>query len=117
MDPDAVKQAMINLIVNAIKYSPQPGDRRLAIALSKHNGWIRWSLSDHGLGIPAEVLPHIFKPFYRNPALGVKVKGVGLGLPLVKHIMEAHDGTVGVTSVEGRGSTFWLEFPQRGKQP
>jgi len=113
-DPDAAKQAMINLLVNAIKYSPQPRNRRLMISLSKRNGWIRWSLRDCGLGIPAEILPHIFDPFYRDPAVRERIKGVGLGLPLVRHIMESHGGTVRVASIEGKGSTFSLEFPQEG---
>jgi signal transduction histidine kinase len=115
VDPDATKQAMINLLVNAIKYSPQPRNRKLTIALSKRNGWIQWSIRDHGLGIPAEVIPHIFEPFYRDPSIREKVGGVGLGLPLVKHIMEAHGGIVRCSSNEGKGSAFWLEFPSRGR--
>jgi signal transduction histidine kinase len=117
VDADATKQAMINLLVNAIKYSPQPRNRRLTIALSKRNGWIHWSIRDRGLGIPAEVIPHIFEPFYRDPSIRGRVKGVGLGLPLVKHIMEAHGGIVRLSSTEGKGSTFWLEFPLRGRKP
>jgi len=116
-DRDAVKQAMINLLVNAVKYSPLERQRRIVISLSRQEGWICWTLRDHGLGISAEVLPHIFDPFYRDPTVRSMIKGVGLGLPLVKHIMEAHGGDVRAESVVGDGSTFTLEFPQRGRKP
>ncbi len=109
-DPDAVSQALINLISNAIKYS---GERRfLRVSLLREDGWALCKVTDHGRGISPEALPHLFERFYRDPDHRDLVQGVGLGLPLVKHIMNVHGGTVRVESKPGKGSTFTLAFPQ-----
>ena len=111
VDRDAVMEAIINLISNSIKYSAEK--KYLKIALSRPNGRVQCAVEDHGLGIQPDVLPHIFEKFYRNPAQSATVEGVGLGLPLVKHIMNAHHGEVHVKSTPGRGSIFSLFFPLR----
>lgn len=108
-DADAVAQAMINLISNAIKYSSHT--RKLRVSLSHDVDSILCSVQDRGVGISAEAVPHLFEKFYRDPHQSRYVQGVGLGLPLVKHIMDAHGGRVDVKSELGKGSTFALSFP------
>jgi len=108
-DSDAVVQAVVNLVANAIKYS---GSRkRVTVKLGRRNGAVICSISDRGRGIPSAAVPHLFERFYRVPEVRRDVEGVGLGLPLVHHIMSAHRGTVEVESVVGKGSTFTLVFP------
>jgi two-component system phosphate regulon sensor histidine kinase PhoR len=108
-DPDAVIQAAVNLIANSIKYSP---DRKhIAIRLSRRERSVICTVRDRGRGIGPEILPHLFERFYRAPEIRREVQGVGLGLPLVRHIMEAHRGSVEVESVVGKGSAFTLVFP------
>jgi signal transduction histidine kinase len=108
-DGDAVAQAIINLISNAIKYS---ADRKtLGVSVRKSGDHALCVVRDRGVGIGPEALPHIFEKFYRGADRQPGTRGVGLGLPLVRHIMEAHGGTVAVESVSGRGSTFTLAFP------
>jgi signal transduction histidine kinase len=108
-DRDAVTEAVINLIANSIKYS---ADRKfLKVSLSRQGEEVRCAVHDRGIGISAEALSHIFEKYYRDPAGERKASGVGLGLPLVKHILEAHHGRVTVESRDGRGSTFTLIFP------
>lgn len=111
-DADAVAQAIINLIANSIKYSG--AKRELRVAVTRRRGWVMVRVADKGLGVSEKALPHLFERFYRDPSVTDRVQGVGLGLPLVKHIMEAHGGTVEVTSIPGRGSVFSLLFPEKG---
>ncbi|HUI65989.1 MAG TPA: ATP-binding protein, partial [Bacteroidota bacterium] len=112
-DGDAVVQAVVNLVSNAIKYAGQ--HKRLTVVLERRDGSARCCVRDRGRGIPPEVIPHLFERFYRAPNVRRDVQGVGLGLPLVKHIMEAHSGRVEVTSDVGEGSTFTLIFPLLGE--
>jgi signal transduction histidine kinase len=108
-DSDAVAQAMINLIANAIKYS---GDiRYIKVTIARRHDWLVCRVEDRGFGIPPSALPHLFEKFYRDASVKERVQGVGLGLPLVKHIMDAHGGKVEVDSALGRGSVFRLLFP------
>jgi signal transduction histidine kinase len=108
-DPDAVLQAIINLMANAVKYS---GDRKyMKVTVTKGTEWITCSVEDRGVGIAPESQKQIFDPFYREAGSGRKIEGVGLGLPLVKRIMDAHNGRVEVRSQAGKGSTFVLMFP------
>ena len=108
-DPDAIVQALVNLIANAIKYSF--AKKRLTVTLARREGAVTCSVRDLGRGIPREAVPHLFEKFYRAPEIRTAVHGVGLGLPLVKHIMGAHRGTVEVDTAVGKGSTFTLVFP------
>jgi two-component system, OmpR family, phosphate regulon sensor histidine kinase PhoR len=81
-------------------------------ATSPQNGEVQVSVEDKGLGIPAEDLPHIFEPFYRVQAVrDGQIRGVGLGLHLVKRMMEGMGGRVSVMSEVGRGTRFVLHFP------
>jgi signal transduction histidine kinase len=110
MDSDAIAQAFVNLLDNAVKYS---GDsRRLAVKLDQKDGFARISVQDFGIGIPRAEQPKIFDKFYRvSTGLVHDVKGSGLGLSLVKHIVEAHQGQVKVISEPGQGSTFTISLP------
>ncbi|HMK38449.1 MAG TPA: ATP-binding protein, partial [Bacteroidota bacterium] len=115
-DPDAVVQAVVNLVANAIKYSGAV--KRVTVKLGRRDGAVVCSITDRGRGIPPEALPHLFERFYRVPEVRREVEGVGLGLPLVHHIMGAHRGTVEVKSAVGKGTTFTLVFPAaRGPDP
>jgi signal transduction histidine kinase len=110
-----VAQAIINLVANAIKYSTQK--KFLRVEVAKKNGWALCRVTDHGSGISGEALPHLFEKFYREPTHSGAVQGVGLGLPLVKHIMDAHNGRVEVRSTLSKGSVFTLLFPcQQSKE-
>ena len=112
-DPDAVRQALLNLVDNAIKYSS--GRRHIAVRLAATTaGGAEISVRDRGIGISPEDRERIFDAFYRAPeAVQCDPQGVGLGLRIVKHIMDAHGGEVGLVSTPGRGTTFTLKFPGR----
>lgn len=109
-DAGALKQALINLIDNAIKYSK---DRKeINIILKEEKAEIQIQVRDFGLGIPAEEMEKIFESFYRIPgASKLNPEGVGLGLNIVKHIMEGHGGRTEVESQVGSGTTFSLILP------
>ena len=111
-DEDMIYQAVLNLISNAIKYTPEGGRVNVGVSVDERRGMAVCEVSDTGLGIPAEDLPHIFDKFYRVKSSRKMAKGTGLGLTLVKHIVEmVHDGKLGVTSEAGQGSTFSFELP------
>jgi signal transduction histidine kinase len=108
IDPAAVSQAVLNLLDNAAKYSGS--SRQIAVRLAASDGHVTFEVEDHGVGIPTAQQGRIFDRYYRA-ANGTGRGGYGLGLFLVRHIMEAHGGRVDVTSEPGRGSTFRLVFP------
>ncbi len=109
-DPDALGQALANLLENAIKYSPD--SRAIEVELDAAGGAVSVAVRDHGAGIPAEDLDRIFEKFYRvGSGLVHDARGSGLGLAIVKHVVEAHGGTVSVASRLGEGSTFTLRLP------
>ena len=110
MDGDRarIKQVVVNLLDNAIKYTPPGG----TIYLNVHarSGKAVLEVVDTGMGIPAAALPHIFERFYRvDQARSRDAGGAGLGLAIVKSICAAHGGKVEVESVEGKGSRFRVE--------
>lgn len=108
LDPDAMKQALTNLIDNAIKYSTQT--KRLDVELTV-SARIVLTIRDFGMGISLGELPRIFTGFYRGrKARQTHPAGVGLGLKIVKHIMDAHAAAIAVDSRKGQGSTFTLTF-------
>jgi signal transduction histidine kinase len=111
-DPDAVRQALLNLLDNAVKYSVPP--KRVVLRLAAGpEGTVDLGVEDNGIGIPAEDIERIFEAFFRSPeAVRHDPKGVGLGLKIVKHVMDAHGGTVEARSEPGRGSAFTLRFPK-----
>jgi signal transduction histidine kinase len=108
-DAGALSQAVVNLLDNAVKYSGE--SREIAVRLGSENGCVTFEVEDHGLGIPVVERERIFGRFYRVPN-GSGKGGYGLGLFLVRHIMDAHGGRVDVESEPGRGSRFRLMFPR-----
>jgi signal transduction histidine kinase len=109
-DKDAIKEAVINLLSNAIKYSGE--NKTICIETFLSNGFACIKIKDQGVGISEEDLKYIFQPFYRakNPE-GTQTSGTGIGLTIVKHIMDAHKGKIEVVSEPGKGSVFTLLFP------
>jgi two-component system phosphate regulon sensor histidine kinase PhoR len=104
-DRDRIKQVLINLVDNAVKYTVEGGE--VTISTEKSEGGVQVSVIDNGCGIPEEHLQHIFKRFYRvDKARSREVGGTGLGLAIVKHIIEAHGSKVEVESKVGKGSRF-----------
>jgi two-component system phosphate regulon sensor histidine kinase PhoR len=109
---DRVQQAVFNLLDNAVKYTPPGGGVHLSAREADKSVVI--SVTDTGLGIPKEHLARIFERFYRvDRDRSRELGGTGLGLSIVKHIVEAHRGTVEAQSELGRGSTFTLTFPKK----
>jgi len=110
LDPEALSQALINLLNNAIKYSPE--QKAITVGLRREADQVLLSVSDRGIGIPRSEHRRIFEKFYRvESSLVHTTKGSGLGLALVQHITEAHGGRVEVRSAPGEGSTFTLSLP------
>jgi signal transduction histidine kinase len=110
VDPDALTQALLNLLDNAIKYSPE--EKKLRVELAQKSGEAVISVDDRGMGIPASEHGKIFDMFHRvEKGLEHSVKGSGLGLSLVKHIVEAHGGRITVESRPGQGSRFSIHLP------
>jgi two-component system, OmpR family, phosphate regulon sensor histidine kinase PhoR len=109
-DSDAIQQAILNLLTNAMKYSGT--SRRIELSLSRDGEQAIVAVTDHGLGIPVNEQPRLFERFYRAQTPENRhVPGTGLGLTIVQHIVAAHRGTVTVESSPGAGSTFRLAFP------
>ena len=114
-DASLLEQAVVNLVDNAIKYSPAGETVRIAGEEKEDHILIR--VSDHGCGIPEQEHDRIFERFYRvDKARSRKLGGTGLGLSIVKHIVLAHHGTVHVESVPGEGSTFVIELPKEQQE-
>ena len=115
MNQPLLEQALINLLNNAIAYSPAGSTVRLFCRVSKKadgSSLLHLSVSDKGPGIGKEHLPRIFERFYRcDRARSRDMGGTGLGLAIVKHIVQAHNGTVEVESILGKGSTFTITLP------
>ena len=109
-DAERLKQVFINLLDNALRYTDPGGC--VAVRLSSAQQQVRVAVRDTGQGIAREHLPHLFEPFYRtDPARARDSGGHGLGLPIVKEIMDAHHGAITVESEVGKGSVFMLTFP------
>ena len=117
LDPDAIGQAVHNLLDNAVKYSGDSKD--IAVRLAQDGRWLVIAVQDHGIGIARDEQKKIFERFHRvGTGLVHDVKGSGLGLSIVHHIVQAHGGDVCVESEPGRGSTFTSSCPspvRRGK--
>ncbi len=111
-DRDMVHQAMLNLVGNALKYTAQGGKVTVTTRMDDRRGLAVCEVTDTGVGISSDDLPRIFDKFYRASGHEKMAKGTGLGLTLVKHIVETvHDGRLSVTSETGKGSTFRFELP------
>jgi len=109
-DKEWLERALLNLLDNAIKYTPAGG--RVTVHTSKEQSGARIDIVDTGTGISSEALPHIFERFYRaDPARDKSVEGVGLGLSLVKWIIQEHGGSIEAASIPGDGARFTIFLP------
>jgi len=112
VDRDMISQVIVNLLSNAVKYTPSGGAVRVETKVDEVESLVRVSVADTGVGIPEDEIDHVFDKFYRVGVNKKQAKGTGLGLNLVKQIVEKlHDGRVFVESQVGVGSTFGFELP------
>lgn len=109
-DRSRLQQVVVNLVANAIKYTPEGGE--VSVTVDRHDRTAVLEVSDNGMGIPAPSLPHVFERFYRaDKARSRNSGGAGLGLAIVKAICTAHGAAIKVSSNEGQGSRFTVELP------
>ncbi len=113
LDSARLERVMLNLLTNAVKYSPDGGDVEVTIRRedSPAGPVAVLAVRDSGIGIPAQDLPRIFERFYRASNVGEQLRGTGLGLAGVQQIVEQHGGEIGVVSESGVGSTFTVRLP------
>jgi signal transduction histidine kinase len=115
-DAPQLKEAVDNLVSNAIKYTPDEG--QVVVRLIQGAGFASIEVEDHGYGIPEEMQEHLFQPFYRARTEETRdIDGTGLGLHLVKNIIERHNGDMIFRSVYGKGSTFGFRLPVLNEIP
>ena len=117
-DRDRLYQLVLNLVSNAVKYTPEGG--KVNVGLSKVNGWARLVVTDTGIGIPPEELPHVFERFYRVDKARTRSQGgSGLGLAIAQRIANIHGGRIEVASdgINGHGSTFSIWLPLAPEKP
>ena len=108
-DPDRLERIFMNLLTNALKYSPPETEIRLKA--ERTNGEVTVSVTDRGQGIPPEDVPHIFERYYRARTTTRKAEGLGLGLYITRMLVQAHGGRIWVKSKIGKGSTFYFALP------
>jgi len=109
-DPDRLKQVLINLLSNACRYTPDSG--RIEVAAELTGSKVRILVKDNGIGIPAAELPFIFEKFYRiDKSRNSSAGGSGLGLSIVKDLVELHGGSITASSAAGQGTVFEIILP------
>ena len=110
-DPPRLRQVCLNLLTNAIKFTPEGGHVQVS-ARVEAGDQVRIEVRDTGIGVPLEAQPHLFKKFFRvQSGLTSTTKGTGLGLAIAKQLVDAQGGHIGVVSEPGHGSTFWFTLP------
>ncbi|MFO7537699.1 MAG: HAMP domain-containing sensor histidine kinase [Chloroflexota bacterium] len=117
-DVDRLKQLVLNLVDNSLKYTPAGGE--VIISLEKNSNWALITVSDTGIGISTEHLPHIFERFYRADKARSRMQGgSGLGLSIARWIVQAHKGDIRVESKPGKGTSFTISLPiyNKSSQP
>ncbi len=113
-DMDHIQQVLLNLVANAIKFSPSGGNVSVEAQTNPENQCVRFSIRDEGPGIPESEQPLVFRKYYRASTFQNRIDGTGLGLHIAKHIVEAHGGRIWVSSKPGKGSAFCFELPCQG---
>jgi two-component system phosphate regulon sensor histidine kinase PhoR len=113
-DEDKLEQILFNLVNNAIKYSPHGG--KVRIQARRGEGVVEISVQDEGIGIPPEQIPQLFQRYHRTDA-SRRIKGIGIGLYLVRHLVEAHGGEIRACSTPGQGTCFTFSLPQPQERP
>lgn len=108
-DSDRIIQVFQNLLSNAVKFTPEGGV--VKVIAKEVNGFIHIEIRDSGVGIPEKDLPHVFEKFYRVYRPGIEIRGTGLGLPIVKSIIEESGGEISVKSKKEKGTSVFLKFP------
>lgn len=112
-DQERIKDVLINLIANGIKFSPMGGT--IHISVEQKDAFLSCSVSDTGMGIPADKQKKIFEKFFRVDSSDTyEIEGTGLGLSIVKHILDCHGGNITVSSILGKGSVFTFNLPLTG---
>ena len=114
-DEARLGQVLINLLHNAVKFSPTGGD--VTVRVQTRDGEVVTSVEDHGVGIPKALLGRVFERFYKVDRARVRGGGTGLGLSIARHVVEQHGGRIWVESEEGRGSTFSFALPIAKEPP
>ena len=115
-DPSQLRQVLSNLLDNAVKYSPDGGPIQVVVSSHDHN--VRFTVHDHGLGVPAAERERIFEKFYRlDPGMSHGIGGTGLGLYICRELVRRVDGRIWVEEGDGDGSTFVVEIPQESAAP
>lgn len=110
-DRDQIKQMLLNLVENAVKYTP--GEGEVTLSVCKNGEFAEVAVHDTGPGIPPDVLPHVFERFYRGEHRSIR-GGTGIGLAIASRIAESHGGSISATSETGAGSTFTVKLPLAG---
>ncbi len=110
-DPKFIHQVFVNLIGNAIKFSPPESAVKVAAKLHQNRNYLQFTVADSGPGIPEDEQPFIFNKYYRAKGVRGHMDGAGLGLSIARHIIEAHSGTIWVISETGKGTAFYFTLP------
>lgn len=113
-DADQLRRVLLNIVENALKFTPPGGCVELRVA-NENQGWVMLEIQDTGAGIPPEALPHVFERFYRADSSRTRqswqMGGSGLGLSLARELVEAHGGTIAISSSVGQGTAVTLQLP------
>jgi signal transduction histidine kinase len=113
-DADQLRRVLVNIVENSLKFT-LPGGRVELRATNENPGWVTLEIQDTGAGIPPEALPHVFERFYRADPSRTRpsrqIGGSGLGLSIAKELVEAHGGTIAISSSVAKGTTVTLRLP------
>lgn len=110
-DPKFMQQVFVNLIGNAIKFSPSESAVTVGATFHQNRNFLQFTVADSGPGVPEDEQPFIFNKYYRAKGVRGHMDGAGLGLSIARHIIEAHSGTIWVTSEMGKGTAFYFTLP------